>query len=161
MASKEVEVFIDCASDRSSENSEEISKTSHWWNWNQQHFVTQVLLRCVELFYQVYINGKKALCQLYDNEYVYHGNLWDHLQLYHKSKYKPNVVFSQNNVDSFISHPKCLPKQATHRINCIYGSQRFVTCCYYGSWRFQMIIILPETWVYISVGSPCGGYFKV
>ena len=83
MASEEVEVLSDHASERSSElNSEETSETEVIGETESSSTPSgkfrSDMWKCT--------NGKKALCQLCNKEYAYYGttsNLRDHLQRYH------------------------------------------------------------------------------
>ena len=119
MSSEEVEVLSDHASERSSElNSEETSETEAIGETESSSASSGKFRSDVWSYFTKCTNGKKALCQLCNKEYAYHGttsNLRDHLQHYYKDKYKPKVVSNgsnQSNMDSFVSRVKCPPTRA-------------------------------------------------
>jgi len=81
MASEEVEILSDCASDRSSEDSEEISGTEAF---GESSTLSGKFHSDVWRYFTRSTNGKKALCQLCNKEYASHettSNLRYHLQI--------------------------------------------------------------------------------
>ena len=118
MASEETESVIESCSDTSSERGSEdrVSETE------------SVSVKCVDCqksaknfcsdvwdYFEKNASGKKVQCQLCKNEYAYLGmtsNLRDHLNRYHKDKYKRNDARESGNkqqtsLDSFVNRHKC------------------------------------------------------
>jgi len=105
-----------CASDKNSKcNTEETSETEAIGETETSSTSSAKFRSDVWSYFTKCTNGKKVLCQLSNNGYAYHGvtsSLRNHLQRYHKDKYKPKVVSNgsqQSKMDFFLSCAKCPP----------------------------------------------------